>query len=280
MRKTVIALLALGLVVATAASAANAVRISQIYGNGASTVGANNYKCDYVELFNSSCRPVDIGGWSVQYRSATGSVFGLPGSTWVNAAMIPTGATIPGCGYYLIKLFCGTVGADLPIAPDLVLAPYTVNLSGGAGVVALLSDQVTGRTCAQVKAAPTYVDLVGYGSATCFETAAAPAGVGGTVLVRANGGMVDTDNNSADLANQAQFWPMHNTASAPNPDCLLNCGACCLRGGEPGACIQSTAAECAALNGIFLGVGVPCDPGICATPTSTQSWGQIKTIYR
>jgi hypothetical protein len=32
--------------------------------------------------------------------------------------------------------------------------------------------------------------------------------------------------------------------------------------------------------GIFLGVGVPCDPGVCATPAAKASWGQVKTIYR
>jgi len=278
MRKATLILLALGLVVASTAYASNAVRISQVYGNG-----GNYYKCDYVELFNSSCAPVNIGGWSLQYGSATGTFGGGGGTnTYANYAMIPAGTMIPACGYYLIKGYCGTVGADLPVTADLVAVP-PFNGSGSNGKFVLFSDQVVGRDCVAAKASPSYVDLVGYGSATCYEgTGAAPAGTTTTVLVRANGGMVDTDVNSADLANQAQPWPMHTAASGyVNPDCMINCpGACCLRA-NPGACIFVPVGECNLQNGIFLGVGVLCDFGLCVeVPATKTSWGQIKTIYR
>ena len=282
MRKVTLVLLALGLFVATAAFASNPVRISQIYGNG-----NTYYKCDYVELFNSSCAPVDIGGWSMQYGSSTGLTFGLGGSTWVNAALIPSGTMIPACGYYLMRFNCGTVGADLPVTPDLVLSPYTINLSGSNGKVVLFSDQILGRTCAEAKASPSYVDLVGYGTATtCFEGAGPTSPVGTGVWVRANGGRVDTDVNSADFTNQAQPYAMHNsTGGYLNPDCALACnfGACCLRG-TAGACIVTTAAGCAAqlpLPGIFVGVGTSCQPTPpCSVPTTKTTWGQVKTIYR
>jgi hypothetical protein len=190
------------------------VRISQVYGGG----GSGAYRCDYVELFNSSVAPVDIGGWSVQYGSSTGSSFG---SSTHNLARVPGGAAIPACGFYLIRGYCGTVGADLPVTPDLVpTTGWTFNFSGTDGKVALFSDQVMGRTCAQAHAASTLEDLVGYGAANCHETAAAVTLDVSSVLVRGGGGMTDTDDNSADFSKVAASGvTMHNSASTPNPAC-------------------------------------------------------------
>ena len=212
MRQTTLLLLALGLMLATAAHAANPVRISQVYGGG-----GGYYSCDYVELFNNSDAPVDIGGWSVQYGSATGSSFGSATYNW---AKIPSGATIPACGYYLIRGYCSTAGAALPVTPDLVPATgWIFNFSGTAGKVALFSDQVMGRTCATAQSSGMLVDLVGYGTANCYETTAAPVNDVSSVLVRALGGAVDTDDNSADFSKVAEPWPLHNSASPVNPVC-------------------------------------------------------------
>jgi hypothetical protein len=211
MRRATLALLVLGLAVATTAHASNPVRISQVYGGG-----GTYYKCDYVELFNNSNAPVAIGGWSIQYGSATGSSFG---SATYNLAKIPSGATIPACGYYLISGYCSTAsGTDLPVTPDLVPSSgWIFNFASTAGKVALFSDQVTGRSCAAAQAAA--VDLVGYGSANCFETAPAATLDNSSVLVRAAAGAVDTDDNSTDFSKVAEPWPMHNSASAENPQC-------------------------------------------------------------
>ena len=215
MRKTALALIALGLVVAMTASAN--VRISQIYG-----ANGNTYKCDYVELFNSTAAPVDIGGWSLQYGSSTGSSFG---SSTFNYVFIPAGATIPALGYYLIRGACTTAGADLPLTADLVASgpnfpPGGFNASGTSGKFALFNDQVTGRTPAQVMVLPTpafLMDLVGYGpSANAYETAPAPAGTTTTVLVRKLGGRQDTNNNSADFTGETQPYAMHNASSLAN----------------------------------------------------------------
>ncbi len=238
MKKMAIALVVLGLLVATTAFAANPVRISQIYG-----ANGNTYKCDYVELFNSSSTPVNIGGWSLQYGSSTGSSFG---SSTFNYVFIPEGSVIPACGYYLIRGACSTAGADLPIAADLVASgpnfpPGGFNASGTSGKFYLANDQVTGRTPAQVMAVPTpsfVVDLVGYGpSANAFETAPAPAGNTSSVLVRGNGGLTDNDNNSTDFTVIAQPYPMHNSGSPLNPDCQV-------------------------------------------VPAMSETWGRVKTLYR
>jgi hypothetical protein len=207
-------LLAVALLVTTTAHAANPVRISQVYGSGSKDAGG--YKCDYVELFNNSNAPVNIGGWSVQYGSAGGSSFG---SASYNYARIPGGATIPGCGYYLISCYCGAVGADLPVVPNL--ANGAMNFSEVSGKVALFSDQVFNRTCATAQSSGRLVDLVGYGVANCYETAPAPLGDASSVVVRASGGAVDSDDNSTDFGKQAAPWPVHNSSSPQNPDCQL-----------------------------------------------------------
>jgi hypothetical protein len=213
MRKTVIALVALGLVVASSAFAANAVRISQVYGGGGSSTGT--YKYDYIELFNSSGTPVDIGGWSIQYASATGSF----GTATYSYTVFPAGTTIPACGYFLIQSgSAGSGGADLP-TPDAVLYAY---VSSSAGKVALMPDATVGFTCSVTPPAAA-VDFVGFGStATCYEGAGPAPYSGGAVVVTARklGGMTDTDVNSADFE-VLTSWTVHNSASPTNPECTV-----------------------------------------------------------
>ena len=195
MRRAIpVLLLALGLAVAATARAANPVRISQVYGGGGGT-----YSCDYVELFNNSDAPVDIGGWSVQYGSATGTSFGSATYNW---AKIPAGATIPACGYYLIRGYCSTAGRRA--AGDPGPGPrHRLDLQ-------LQRHRRQGRAVPRPGHGPDLrpaqavaVDLVGYGTANCYETAAAPAPDASSVLVRAIGGAMDTDDNSADFAKVA-----------------------------------------------------------------------------
>ena len=45
--------------------------ISQVYGGGGNC-GAP-YSNDFIELFNRGSAPVDLGTWSLQYTSATGT---------------------------------------------------------------------------------------------------------------------------------------------------------------------------------------------------------------
>jgi len=272
MRKMAIALLALGLVAWTSAFAANPLRISQVYGGGGNS-GAY-YRYDYVELFNSSSSPVDIGGWSIVYATATGTSFA---NTAQYRVTFPAGATIPACGYYLIQCAAGanTGAQPLPVTPDAV---GTTAMSATACKIGLISSG-TSATCAS-----TFVDLVSVASSGCWE-GSAPTGAtsNSTAAVRKLGGVTDTDNNSADFSILAcnATLPIHNSASSPNPDCAPPpTGACCLRYLNPGDCITTTAADCAARPGIYLGDGAPCDPGICATPAIRTTWGRIKTIYR
>ncbi len=207
--------MALVAVLAQTASAANAVRISQVYGGGGGSTGT--YLNDYVELFNSSGVAVNIGGWSIQYGSAAGTSFG---STATNLAVIPAGATIPPCGYFLAQVgTAGSAGAPLPVTPDLVNSTGP-NMSNSAGKVALISNAIGANACSGNTVGGIYVDVVGY-NGNCFETTAAPGVSATTVAVRNAGGMADTDNNLADFTIQGTgITTIHNSQSPANQACL------------------------------------------------------------
>jgi hypothetical protein len=219
MKKTATTLAALALiaVMACPALAANAVRISQVYGGGGNS-GAT-YLYDYVELYNNSAVSVDISGWSLQYGSATGTT---DLGTCVNCLTVfPQGACIGPNGYYLIQLACGTNTAapPLPVTPDLAVTPCGTaanNLSATSGKIGLKADNITTPCSPQT----AFVDLVGYGTANCAEGIAAGGLSNSSAAVRNGGGTLDSDNNNLDFTVSSSFTP-HNsqTPGLPPPDC-------------------------------------------------------------
>jgi hypothetical protein len=179
------------LLVIVSVSAQSQVVISQVYGGGGNA--SATYTNDFVELFNKGAADVDISGYSVQYAAASAS------PTWAVCA-IPAGTTIASGKYFLIKLAGSAVGIALP-STDLDASTGTspINLSATKGHVALVNNST-----ALVGALVTtgYVDLIGYGTATSFETAAFPTtGTNNTLsFQRGNNGCTDTNNNSTDFA--------------------------------------------------------------------------------
>ena len=75
------------------AAGTSPVIINEAYLSGGSAGAA--YKNKFVELYNTSDAPVSLDGWSLQYRSATGTA--APGD------VAPLAGSIPAKGYYLIK---------------------------------------------------------------------------------------------------------------------------------------------------------------------------------
>lgn len=213
MRKTA-TLLAILMLVATSAFAANALRISQVYGGGGGSSGA--YLHDYVELFNSGPVAINLSGYSIQYGSATGSSFG---STTGNYLLLS--GTIPACGYFLVETgTAGSAGGALPVVADQTA--YTqLNLSASGGKVALMSVTTGGNLCSGSTLGGNFVDVVGYGSTTnCYETSPAGGTTSASAVVRAGDGMTDTDNNSTDFAvTGTNFVTIHNSQSALNGTC-------------------------------------------------------------
>lgn len=196
------------------------VRISQVYGGGGNA--SATYNQDFVEIFNAGSSSVAIGGWSVQYASATGPA--TSPFNWAVAA-IPAGATIGAGQYYLVALATGATGVALP-TPDATIT--SINMSGTAGKVALVNNNtpITGTTACN---AATVVDVLGYGStATCSETAVfLTTGItNAQSMMRASNGCTDANNNSTDFA-IATVAP-RNTASATNscggPTPLISAG--------------------------------------------------------
>ena len=173
--------------------------VSQVYGGGGNS-GAT-LKNDFIELFNRGNTTINVTGWSVQYASASGT-------SWSKTDL---SGSIPPGGYYLVQEAAGTGGSvNLP-TPD---ATGNIAMSATAGKVALVSN--TTLLAGSCPSGGAVVDLVGYGSANCFEGSGPTALLSNTTAaVRAAGGCTDTDINSADFSVVAPN--PRNSASAANP---------------------------------------------------------------
>lgn len=162
--------------------------ISQIYGGGGNT-GAT-YNRDFVELFNRGTSAVAIGGWSVQYSSATGT-------SWTPAGISPNTTLQPG-QYFLVALASGTVGVALPTPDTSASSP---NLSASAGKV-LLSRTIAGYATACPSDA-NVVDHVSFGgTANCnavWGATTAPSN-NTTAMLRADAGCTWTGATVSDFA--------------------------------------------------------------------------------
>ncbi len=175
-----------------AAPQANAVRISQVYGGGGSSV---SYRCDYIELFNGGSSPVNLNGWSIQ-------VFNEFAVEWWARSI--GNVTIDAGHFSLAQAGCAqNSGTPLP-NPDIILDMLYLNtMPTASGKVALVSNSetITGKSDSDV------VDFVGYGAANEWEgNWPAPALSTTTAAFRAGGGCTDTDDNAADF-----------TATTPSP---------------------------------------------------------------
>ena len=231
----------------TAAASDSGVVISQVYGGN-----GNTFNRDYVELFNGSQVAVNISGWSIQYAGATGA------GAFSNGVTVLNGTLQPG-QYYLVGLASTTAGAALPTTD----ANGSTNMSGTAGKVALVNNS-TGLSCNGSATLPCnatqtaqIVDLIGYGSANYFESAAAPAITSTTAALRAANGCTDTNNNSSDFS--AGVAAPRNTSSAfnvcgggvtpANQPIITSCPALNVNVGSSGAAILTATDADGIVNG-------------------------------
>jgi Lamin Tail Domain/Collagen triple helix repeat (20 copies) len=134
---------------------------------------------EFVEIANVGTAAVDVSGYKLAYRSASGT-------SDVSLATIPSGTTIPAGGYYL---FGGSAYAGTPAA-DQSFSTAIAATGGGLGLR---------------NADGTLVDSVGWGSATTNAfvegtPTAAPATTAapGTSAARLPNGH-DTNSNSTDF---------------------------------------------------------------------------------
>lgn len=237
-----------GAMVTLTGGAASAVSpdvvVSQVYGGGGNS-GAP-YTNDFIELYNRGTTAVPLSGWSVQYASATGS-------SWSKTAL---SGSIAAGAYYLVQEGAGNgAGTALP-TPD---ATGAIALSAISGKVALVTT-TTALTCSSGCATASGVrDLVGYGTASSYETAPAAKLSNSNAALRSGGGSVDTDDNATDFS-----------AGAPTPR-NSSSGS----GGSGGTRIHDIqgAAHISPLNG----KKVSAVPGVVTAVSSTGFWMQDPT---
>ena len=189
------------------------VVISQVYGGGGNA-GAP-FTHDFVELFNKGNVAVNIGGWSLQLASATGT-------GWIKSDL-PSFNLLPG-KYYLIQHAPGanTAGTSLPlpITADLITSAAAMNqlAIAGSNIKILLANNntlvsaVTNPTDSQI------VDLFGCGTATGFEGTVATAVSNSLSGQRKSGGCQDSNNNLADFESLA---PAPRNNATPTNNCAL-----------------------------------------------------------
>ncbi len=263
MKKLLALLTVLGALTAVASasgSGAGSIVVSQVFAAGGNS-GAP-YTNDYVELFNRGASAVSITGWTLQYASATGTV-------WASTAL---SGSVPVGGHYLVQLASGGAnGSAIPTAD----ATGTSNLAMSGGKIQI------------VDAGSSVEDLVGWGSATLFEgTAAAPALTATTALMRAGSSCTDADDNSSDFTTGA---PAPHNSSASNTVCSSGGGGCGGGGGTGGggtvgvdlAPVISVAVDQDTLNFGSVMPGTTPDPLTeHVTVTSSDSSGYSLTVDR
>ena len=206
--------LALLVVCAAPALAANQVRISQVYGGGGGASGT--YIRDYVEIYNSGVTAVNIGGWVLEYGSSTGTWAGSAPST--NFFTFPQGTIIQPCQYMLLEAGTpGSGGAALPVTPDFQTATTVFSMSATSGKVALFTALNQNIACGS-ELHGTLVDKVGYGTTNCPETTNVGLLSNVQGAVRNAAGATDTDSNVADFTIVGA--PVPRNSSSFNPACL------------------------------------------------------------
>lgn len=180
--------------------------LSQIFG-GDST-GDGVYSNDWVELHNTSNQPVTLGGYSLQYASASGT-------SWIKVILPDAG--VRAGGYFLVQI--GKADGGNPVPADFSSSVF--NMSPEKGKIALVGSTAT----LPVGACPntTVVDFIGYGAANCAESqdgGTAPTMSAVKTLERRNNGCLDTDSNKDDfvlrgpLADGGMGFSPRNAASA------------------------------------------------------------------
>ena len=173
--------------------------ISQVQTGGG---GSGTFNDEFVEIFNRSSAPVDLNGFRLVYRSATGSNdVMVPFAVWTSPTIIPPG------GYYLVA----STSYEGVIAPNMTYNPSACQCSMGAaggGLAIRLGDNNTGAI----------IDSVGWGTANNIfvESAVTAAPAVNNSQSRKQGGCQDTDNNANDLESTIPVTPRNaSTAAAP-----------------------------------------------------------------
>ncbi|WP_406715197.1 lamin tail domain-containing protein [Trueperella pyogenes] len=164
------------------------VVISEIYTQGDNQ--GNEYR-DYVELYNPTNQTISVTGWSVQYFSEkskkSASKVDLTGSIQPNKHYLVLGGESKKPGFKELKFD----------------AQGGLNIAAKKGFVALVNHQqkLNDVEAGDVVGRADFIDAVGFGSSTKFESkAASTTGMQTSVSLNRDEKGTDTDNNSADFS--------------------------------------------------------------------------------
>jgi hypothetical protein len=139
------------------------------------THGPNSSYDEFAELYNPTDNDIDITGWKLQYKSATGD-------TWQSKVGSGLTGTIKSKGFFLLA----SKGYSLSTVPDFThTANWAIANSGGHLRI--------------IDSNSTAIDKVGWGDANEPETSATVASEQNKSLERTSL-TTDTDNNSNDFA--------------------------------------------------------------------------------
>ena len=197
---------------APATAASTALVINEAYVNGGSSGAAYTHK--YVELQNRSGAPIDLSGYSLQYRAA--------GSSGASTGVVALTGTIAPGGYFTLQ--GGSNGSNGQAVPGVDQSSGAMNPGAAGGTITLAStttpvdpSQVTG-----------VVDKLGWGTSNAPEGTATSGN--SVTLSLSRKATADTDVNSADFS-----------ALAPTPDAAN--GAVVDPPTDPGTPTERTIAE-------------------------------------
>ncbi|HRQ22648.1 MAG TPA: lamin tail domain-containing protein, partial [Anaerolineales bacterium] len=147
--------------------------------------GPNGAADEFVELYNLSSAPVDVGGWLIRGSNSSGTVG--------TRATIPSGTVInPGC-YYLVTNSSTSGG------------PYSGAVPGDLTFATGITDD--GGIAVTLPGGTTIVDQVGMSAGSAYKEGTPLASLGSSNLDRGyerkpgsvDGNGTDTDNNSSDF---------------------------------------------------------------------------------
>ncbi len=159
------------------------------------THGSGGAADEFVEIYNPTSTAVDIGGWKLQYKSATGP-------TWNSKVGdgFPDGSIIKPSGYFLLA----SKNYSLSVTPDY-RHTATWGFSDSGGHIRIINKD--GNT----------IDKVGYGEnandpegSVISDISVLPLG-GSLERKKESGNYIDTDNNSNDFISNAIPNPQKST---------------------------------------------------------------------
>src|SRR5215213_5703503 len=162
--------------------------------------GGGTANDEFVELYNIGANSVDLNGYRLVYRSATGTN-DLTLAAWSTSTVIPAG------GYYLIA----NTAYDGGVAPNTTYDSAVCSCSMGAGGGGLAVRQGAANT-------GTIIDSVGWGTASnaFVETTVTTAPANNDSKARLANGCQDTDNNANDFSTLTPSAP-RNASVTPAP---------------------------------------------------------------